>query len=597
MGCSLDFLSYRYASDTPVVESDGELTVEFAEMERFAQLAATTNTVNDYWCALATRPELLCLDIAGPSTLGNSLNTTAFDLTSDTVFSNGNFISDVYETADNSSVNLFGQYDQCDGKVVGDGLINVFDIGTMFAYIFKDYKYAELNPNPEQVITVQGRDRLDLKCDDVTTRVDYLTSYASDTCVYFDDSERRLQMLAEDPVTAQGILSRWQSMPVLTPTDSPMTTRSWLPVVAARHDVSTVPERQLAAAEHSIYPEYDHSNGRWYTLRTASVSIRLHAVFTGLLEATPTTRLSYRQYDGSPPDDPTQHEVRYTRLCEFGQCDNTCASIETVHPSRVAMHYSTLELVQRPIQRACPYETHIWVPSRSTYDDRCVGLEYIMIGDGVRGQFARDTACTRNLLHPPPPTPLYTALSPPHPPPVPVTSYVPPPPPNASLSPAPPSSEDVPSADRSWIWIVSITVLVLGFGCCCIALVFSRRRHDDGASVTTIARGMIPVIVNSNTSGNGKEILPVFLNTTILPERQRIDPGKRVVATASTVAGRQRIDPVQRGGAKIATVPERQRTDVAKITTSTGSGPVKRGVSKITTPSAKASNVKLTRRT
>lgn len=502
MGCRLDFLSYRYGSSTPLVESDGELTVEFAEMERYANLAATSNTVNDYWCALATRPELLCLDIAGPSTLSNSLNTTTFDLTSDTVFSNGEFIVDIYETADNTSLNLFGQYDKCDGKVVGDGLINVFDIATMIAYIFKDYEYAGLDRNPGQVATVQGRDRLHLQCDDPVTRVDYLSSYAADTCVYFDNG-RRLQSLT--PVTAQTLWRRWQSMPLLTPQDSPMTTRTWLPAVGANLDMTMVPARQLAVAQHSLYPEYDYPDGRWYTLRTASVSLRLHVVLTGLPGGQTNTKLTYRLYDGLPPDDPMQQEIRYTRLCEFARCDSTCASIETAHPSRVAMRHNTLELLQRPIADACPFETHIWVPYRSATDDRCVGLEYLMIGDGVRGQFARDTACTRNLLFPPPPTPLYVGSSPPRPPPAPVVSYVPPPPPNASLSFPPPPSADPPSADKTWVWIVAVTVLVLGCGCLCVALIATRRHggekevYDDAV---TLGGGMAPIITRTQGLGS-----------------------------------------------------------------------------------------------
>ena len=93
--------------------------------------AASTNTVNQFWCDMNTNPEYQCLDIAAPSTLGNSLNTSAFDLSSTTVFSNGQFIYDMYATADNASIMLFGQYDTCDGKVVGDGMINVFDIATI----------------------------------------------------------------------------------------------------------------------------------------------------------------------------------------------------------------------------------------------------------------------------------------------------------------------------------------------------------------------------------------------------------------------------------------------------------------------------------
>jgi hypothetical protein len=625
MGCRLDFLSYQYGSSTPLVESDGELTVEFAEMERYANLAATSNTVNDYWCALAARPELFCLDIAGPSTLSNSLNTTAFDLLSDTVFSNGEFILDTYKTTANASINLFGQYDQCDGKVVGDGLINVFDIATMIAYIFKDYKYADLDPNPEKVVTVEGRDRLQLQCDVPVTRAEYLSSYATDTCVFFDDGchgnlrwttgcanpdsegmnrtnhmyeltlsaqtkreicafecERRncvnfeikdaqcltymaectdAELTSEDlqevykgtyscnhdylptppppspappafpppgrrrlssddnkarrllqsltPITAQTLWSRWQSTPLLTPQDYPMTARSWLPAIGTRYDVTNVPARQLSVAQHTIYPDYDHSNGRWYTLRTASVSLRLHAVLTGLPGVQKNTKLSYRRYDGTPPDDPTQQEVRYTRLCEFGQCDFTCASIETAHPSRVAMHYSTLELVQRPIVDACPFETHIWVPYRYASDDRCVGVEYLMIGDGVRGQFARDTACTRNLLSPPPPTPVGLPRPPPfpRPPPAPVVSFVPPPPPNASLSFPPPPPADPPAVDKSWVWIVSVVVLVLGSGCGCVALVVTHRSRfnrdkDTVVRVMGIEAGLGPSITRAMGLGS-----------------------------------------------------------------------------------------------
>ena len=564
-----------------MVGSDGELTVEFAEMERFANRAAMSNNVNDYWCILATHPEFFCLDIAAPSTLGNSLNTTAFDLNSDTVFSNGEFILDIYQTVDNSSLPLFGQYDQCDGKVVGDGLINVFDIATLISYIFKDYRYAELDPNPEQVYTVQGRDRLQLQCDTTVTRVEYMSSYATDTCVYFDDGcngnlrwvtgcgnpmaagmnrqihiyeqalssqtkreicafecelrncvnfeisdsecrtymaectdageessalrevydatyschhdhlpmppppsppsgggmRRRMQPLTQEPVSAQVLWNRWQSAPLTPVEDTPMTTRSWLPAITTRHDVTTVPTRQLAVAHHSLYPDYDHVSGRWYTLRTASVSLRLHAVFTGLpMDQGVTTKLSNRRYDGSPPYDTSRAEVRFTRFCEFGQCDGHCANIETAHASRVAIQYNTLELFQRPITNACPFETHIWVPFPSTDTERCLGLEYLVIGDGVRGQFARDTVCTRTIFSPPPP--LHVDHSPPRPPPAPVVIYIPPPPNAIQLSPPPPSTNP-PPADKSWVWITSITVLVLGCGCCCVALALTHRRRDD----------------------------------------------------------------------------------------------------------------------
>ena len=106
------------------------------------------------------------------------------------------------------------------------------------------------------------------------------------------------------------------------------------------------------------------------------------------------------------PADATVREVRYTRFCEYGQsCLQTCSMIGTVHSSNNVMLRDTLELEQSDVLRACPYDVHLWVPYNPG-DDRCVGIEYITIGDGVRGLFARDTQCTRSLVSPPPPPPL-----------------------------------------------------------------------------------------------------------------------------------------------------------------------------------------------
>ena len=600
-------------------------------MERYAKLASDTNTVNDYWCAIATRSELSCLDIAGPSTLGNSLNTTSFDLTSDTVFTNGLFIRDIYSSSDNSSVNLFGQYDKCDGKVVGDGVINVFDIATLIAYIFKDYEYANLNPNPEQVFTVEGRDRLTEQCGTTHSRVDYMSSYASDTCVFFDDGcygslrfetgcgneasedmykqehpysgslspETKRQICAFEcevrncvnfeiqnnmcltfmsictdagyeggdlrkvfkatyscnhaylpspppppslpsstrrtlgDSTAESMWSRWKSLPLLTPSSSPITTRSWLPIIGARHDVVRVPVRQLSQAHHSMYPDHDYDNGRWYTLRTASVSLRLHAVLTGLPGDQSTAKLSYRAYDGYPPEDPTQREVRYTRYCEFGRCDDTCASIETAHPSRVALQQNTLELIQRPIRRACPFETHIWVPF-AMGRDRCVGLEYLVVSDGIRGQFARDTACVRHLMSPPPPSPIYVGL--PRPPPSPHTpnvTYMPSMSPSIS-NPPPPPKYNKPN-DKSWVWIVSVTVIVLGCGCCCVSIIVTLRRKKksdkDGRRIEDEVTLRKRSVDNGLEMGGRRDVealgihsIPIQANRYPVNGRARTDP-------------------------------------------------------------------------
>ncbi len=448
-------------------------------MERFAFQAATTNLVNDYWCALDLRPELYCLDIGAPSTLSGSLNQTAYNLLLDTVFSNGNFISNIYSTANNESVNLFGQVDRCSAgelnlKLVGDGLINVFDISTLLAYIFKDYQYANLSPDPEQVVTVEGRDRLAEQCLDTITRVDFLTEYSMDSCVYFDD-RRRLHEMDEH---ASDIAEQWRSKPIESNAVATATTnRKWSPAVSTRASLN-LEEYRLGLAQHSFLPDVDYARGRWYTLRMASMPLRLHVVFSGLPQQE-STRLNLQSFDGSHPEEPTQREVRFTRFCEYGHsCQQTCSMVGTPHSSNKAMLNHTLELEQSEVLRACPYDVHLWVPY-DVDDDRCVGIEYIMIADGVRGQFARDTVCTREIPHVPPLPPPFPPLPgpPPFPPPLPSA------PPLSKPSPAsPPSSERPPI-----LMIMSIVFFSLASICCCCAYYLQgwiipvpwRRRRDD----------------------------------------------------------------------------------------------------------------------
>jgi len=397
-------------------------------MERLSLASAISNTVNAFWCDVQTRPQYQCLDIAAASTLGNSLNVSAFDLSSTTIFSNAQFIYDAYATADDASVMLFGQHDTCDGKIVGDGLINVFDIATLLAYLFRDYGYATLSDVPSTIPTVQGRDRLHLQCDDSVTRLEYLTSYTTDTCVYFDRAPptpppspgRRL-------ASASSMLRVWNNISSRE-RDRPQVTRQWLPV-AKRHVEVDPPPMRMPSSTHMLTIEHQLWTGTWYTLRTSSLALRLHVVLGGdLSDTAEPARLSYQRFDGSSPSDPDRREVRYTRYCEFDRCDHTCASIETAHSSRTAMVRNTLELVQRPIQAACPYEVHVWIPASELVRGReCVRLEYLLIADGVRGVFGDQRECATlagTLTYASPSTPpsspsgVSPSLTPPSPPPL-----------------------------------------------------------------------------------------------------------------------------------------------------------------------------------
>lgn len=214
-------------------------------------------------------------------------------------------------------------------------------------------------------------------------------------------SGRRLQAL-----DASTIANQWRGdlVGVQTP---PTVHRRWMPATVGKRSLINPPQYKLSVARHSFLPEVDFETGRWYTLRTESMPLRLSVVFTGLPDQY-HTKLVLEAFDGKEPVDPTQRQVRYTRFCEYGHnCQRQCSMIGTPHPSNNAMLRNTLELEQAEVLRACPYDVHLWVPFDSDAD-RCVGIEYITLADGIRGQFAKDTVCTRDIQYEnpsPPPMP------------------------------------------------------------------------------------------------------------------------------------------------------------------------------------------------
>ena len=163
---------------------DGLLTTEFSLIERYARLGAEGRHNDDYWCDALARPALQCLDIGAPSTLGGSLNVSR--VTDGSLMGNNMIIYDVQETANTTSDDLFGQYDRCHGRLVGDGVIDVFDMAALLSYIFEDWRYGDLSPNPQTVVTTQGRRSTAALCGQGLTRRDYVDAYALDTCVHTD---------------------------------------------------------------------------------------------------------------------------------------------------------------------------------------------------------------------------------------------------------------------------------------------------------------------------------------------------------------------------------------------------------------------------
>ena len=133
--------------------------------------------------------------------------------------------------------------------------------------------------------------------------------------------------------------------------------------------------------------------------------------------------------------------------------------LETAFPSQNAMLVDTLELFQSEVQSACLYDVHIWVPFSDPMQERCVGVEYMNIADGVRGQFAMGGSCVRNIAPPPSPVQsppsLSTSLPPLH------QLQFPSPPPPQSLLPAIPSQPPSSPDTKTRVPLLGITSIVL----------------------------------------------------------------------------------------------------------------------------------------
>ena len=350
-------------------------------MEKFASLAAETNLVNDYWCAMQTRKELYCLDIAAPSTMSGSFNTTLSTHDNVRLASTGG-------TTSGATLNHFGQIDACGDKLVGDGMINVFDIAALITYIFNDPVYSELSRVPTSVQTVQGRDFLAEQCHTPTSRATYLAAYAEDTCVHFETSRR----LLEEPSSARELLDRWVAAPQVPYVPSRFKHLVW-PWLTPKSFMPPAPAYTMRKTAHHIYSGTLYDTGRWHTVHVSSIPIGLHIVFTGMQDQVKTL-LSNKVFEDEEPRDSEERQVRYTRKCEHERCDTTCATIETTFSSRMAMVHSTLELVQRPSTSACLFAVHVWVPTNQQIGS-CIGIEYMVVSDGERGAFATNGVCSK----------------------------------------------------------------------------------------------------------------------------------------------------------------------------------------------------------
>jgi len=374
LDCKLDFLSYNPENWLdPLVVQDGNLVQEFTQMEYISKKIIETDSVDPYACLVESK-SFYCLDIGGYSTLNNYINSSKYDLTKSSMF-DLNTLHDISNEIDNTT-NLFGLKDTCNGKIVGDGIINVFDLGVLMYYIFGDAPYNLLDRNPSVINTVNGRRDSSLLCNKNISKADYLKEQRYDIC-----SSSNLYSL------------EYNNLKKVT---------------------NKVEIRQLRVKTLNYYFEESviYDNGKWVSINVNDVIINIEILFKNI---DLTAELSNELYD-SEAVYTNKPEVRFTRTCGR-TCHYVCSLIEPVFTGNMAIYKNSLQLSQRPIRRSCHYIIHVWIPSSILNVNEKVFIDGISVLNGKTGSINVQTRYATVLESPSAPPPFLPPSPSPSPPP------------------------------------------------------------------------------------------------------------------------------------------------------------------------------------
>lgn len=378
---------------------DGNLVMEWSVMELLARRITDTG-MDSFFCHEHFH-KFQCLDVGAFSTLSNThiRKNTDLDAVADVEY--------VYQTFNiTNQTNLFGQSQPCRSKIVGDGMLGVFDLAVLLAYIFKDDGYDHLSTDASTVTTVQGRDGLGAMCGQKLSAIDYLMQ-AAEQCYLMEE------LNSPPPLAPPSLPSlRSPSSPPSPPFPPPLSRRTW------NYDIWM---------KHTLLPE-----GTWYTINLGIISLRTYIVLdtkvTGRLSNEAFRQFSPPQYNSETPQIMFTRRSETTLLGSLRQSTRVrsrpapdCSTITTPYSDMNAMYKGEIQLMQDEIQRACRYYSHIWIPFQ-TYSDMTssqntseevplLSILYMQISDGHAGYKSDDVISSEALSvvaatpTPPPPAP------------------------------------------------------------------------------------------------------------------------------------------------------------------------------------------------
>ena len=385
---------------TPRHEQDGNIVQELYHIEISMIRSIEENSFDPYTCRVRDLlPELACLDVASESTLSNTLRRPPDPRDTDGAVY---FMSSGF---DSSSTNMFGNSNLCpaggpsEGKRIGDGMLDSFDVLVYLLHYFRIQPYDSLVENPSYVVTVQGEDDVDHRCQNEGDRTRYINFMAvNDACAR--------------------------------------------PSLFGPRRLSEANVTYTNASSIDVYKYAQTGGGTWFVIRNIGIYLSLNFQLVNVDSVEPVNLNNAPVTPGMEPTDEGKYEVRFQRYVETvpsSVLPSQCARI-TGELAGAALLGKTLALSQyvaegRPY--LCAFDVFLYVPARSECDVY-VGRGSRAI-DGLNG--VRTEATGRCLtVVPTPPSPPPSPPSPPPPPP-PATLTSPPispesPPPDPPTSPA-----------------------------------------------------------------------------------------------------------------------------------------------------------------
>lgn len=421
------------------------MVLEFYYMENMVLSSIEEDSNDPYTCQAKQYEFLACLDIAAPSTLSGSINRT-YTVNSETQLLQS--VATTYIGVDVNSVNLFGAVTNCDGKIVGDGIVSSLDMNVLMWYQFSVPPYNRLSRKAAEVSTVNGETLVGARCEDSITRLEYLSEYnVLDECSI---PTRRLQEETEVDLEVEII---WHT---------------------------------------------DCEDGSWYHIKMKNNFIGLEILLDGAdsSEIIPRSNKKApfdREEKDLQPIDPDKYEVRFARHVEYEEVNSKietaeCGIITPLVTPDAVMYRSTIGIGQVPtVERPflCPFDVYLWVPDKHDCD---IGVRVGSRGmDGVRGaRLSEEVRCSVPYSTMSPPPSALVGSPPPSSPSLPLT------PPSSSPPPPHPLSPPPPPPDASTLSAVLIALLTFSSTCCCLLLFCfliarrrRRRRGDEEVVYTT----------------------------------------------------------------------------------------------------------------